>query len=294
VTDRLLRCACLLALLVAPRAARGSDLEQRVARGVQRFDEGQFEAALSELAALRGAAAGDARQLARIELYSGLSHAVLGKTEDARRAFRAALVQQPELRLDPDQFKPELVALFNQVIEGLVGELQVEADSPGAAVELDGKGAGRVPHLARLPIGAHYLIVRAPGGGVFERRLTIYPDRRVTVTAQLGSTAPRRRIWTWVTAGTAVVALGLGIGLWAWAGSQHDEYSKTADPVRFDELKSSVHQKDIAANVLWISAGALAATSVVLFFLEGRAASRPPAERSAGLRLLPSGLAVRF
>jgi hypothetical protein len=294
VTDRLLRSVCLLAILATGRAARASDLEQRVARAVQRFDEGQFEASLAELAAARGAAAGDARLLAKIELYSGLSHAVLGKTDEARRDFRAALVQQPELRLDPDQFKPELVALFNQVLEGLTGEVQIEAEAPGAAVELDGKPVGRAPHLARLPIGAHHLTVRGPGGGLFEQRLTVYPDRRTTVTAQLGSSAPRRRIWTWVTAGTAVVALGLGVGMWAWAGSQHDEYTKTADPARFDELERSIHQKDIAANVLWVTAGALAATSVVLFFLEGRAPSRPPAERAARLRVVPSGLAVQF
>ena len=85
-----------------------------------------------------------------------------------------------------------------------------------------------------------------------------------------------RRLWTWVAAGGAVVSLGLGIGVTASAASDYDEYQTTPDPERFDLLAGRIEDKRIVFGVMYGVAGALAVTSAVLYWLEGRSLEHGP------------------
>jgi tetratricopeptide (TPR) repeat protein len=108
----------------------------------------------------------------------------------------------------------------------------------------------------------------------------------------------RRRLWTWIALGSAAAVAGVGLGLYLSADSDYDEYQNTQDPDRLLELESSIGTRDTAAVVMYATAGALAVTSVVLFFLEGRASAEKPQDTSSALfwpRLSPGrGAALGF
>lgn len=287
--------AVVLALLLVAQTARGEPdpgaplLEQ----GVRAFDRGEFEQAQRLLERARLAARQDGT-LGRIELHLGLTRAVMGDELEARGHFRRALDHEPTLSVDPQRYKPEVVRLFRETLAPLQGALSVTANTAGCRVEVDGRDLGATPLRRQLGIGRHTVRVIGPGGAVLrDEQVTLYPNRAAEIAVELAPTPrphrPRRRVWTWVAAGGAAAALGLGIGLYAWAGADHDEYLQTSDPQRFDELSDSIRRRDIAANVLWGVAGVLAATSVALFFLEGRA--RPAGE---GRARRPTGLVLAF
>ena len=82
----------------------------------------------------------------------------------------------------------------------------------------------------------------------------------------------RRRVYTWVAAGTAAVAGIAGAVLGAQASSENkkigDGTIRTTDQIA--AIESSRDRKARTANVLYGVAGAAAAAGVTLFFIEGR------------------------
>jgi tetratricopeptide (TPR) repeat protein len=83
---------------------------------------------------------------------------------------------------------------------------------------------------------------------------------------------PRKRIWTWVTGGSAIAVAAIALGLGLKAQSDRNDYRdwKTND--------TGFINMGYAATAMYCVAGALAITSVVLFFVEGK----PPKESRAG------------
>ena len=239
-------------------------------------------------------------QLGQIYLYLGINYAVMGKPDEARKEFSAALGYDPELTLDPQRLKQPIVEMFNKLRRGMSGQLVVGGTVKGV-VHLDGKQVGKTPYTCKLPIGRHRVQVFGPGKQKHSEQAVVYRDRKTLVTTRF--TPPpepvmpppppppvkKGRLWTYVAAGGAVVALGLGIGLGASASSDHSEYEDPATgEERGLELEDSIGTKSTVANVMFGVAGALAVTSVVLFFVEGRGASRErPAATASGLRLAP-------
>jgi len=192
------------------------------------------------------------------------------------------------------------------------GVLVIRSTPPGAVVVVDGKRAGKAPLVLAVAPGTHEVVGRGAGREVV-RSATVRDGQRVRVELELaattgdGSAAPRRRIWTWVAAGAAVVFVAIGIGVWRWGAGEYDEYQTTTDPARIQQLADSIPPKYVSADVMIGLGGALAATAVVLYFLEGRhPATGPNPARAAGrrgssgpsvrLHLLPGGasLGVRF
>ncbi len=84
--------------------------------------------------------------------------------------------------------------------------------------------------------------------------------------------APRKRLFTWVAAGTAGVAAGLGIAFTAVMKGNESQL-KMLDPNRTRDqattLYTGAYSMGTAATVSFITAGVAAAAAVVLFFLEG-------------------------
>lgn len=84
--------------------------------------------------------------------------------------------------------------------------------------------------------------------------------------------APRKRLFTWVAAGTAGVAAGLGLAFTA-VMKDNETKLKTLDAMRTRAMATSLYDgaysMGTAATVSFITAAVAAAAAVVLFFLEG-------------------------
>lgn len=311
-----------LALLWASSAAASpSDPASRpslLSQGVALFAKGEFERSRSVLQqALRQT--NQRADLARIWLHIGLNLAAENRMLLARDAFIKALHADPTLRLDPQEYKPGFVTLFAAARAALEGELAVFADRHGLQVFVDGRAAGRVPHVGRLLQGTHRVEVRAVGGSIaLSRQVTIVAGKRLELEVVLGkgrneqqrrafgapqerqavTTAGRRprRFWTWISAAgaAAILAAATGLALAARADEQEgctllgeqslpcdrrDTLRSADDRARYEHLRERVAKETLAANVGWGLGAALAAGAVLLFWLEGRASAPDREER---------------
>lgn len=83
---------------------------------------------------------------------------------------------------------------------------------------------------------------------------------------------PKRRVFTWVAAGTAGVAAGLGVAF-SIAMKNNEAALRTLDANRTREqattLYNGAYGMGTAATISFITAGVAAAAAVLLFFLEG-------------------------
>jgi tetratricopeptide (TPR) repeat protein len=111
-----------LFLLVALLLVSGSAWAQTA--GIERYEEGDFEAAArlfaQELAEPPLSPA--SRALARIYLAASLY--ALGQVEEARKPLEALARESPEQRVDPARFPPELVALAELIRKPIESERQ--------------------------------------------------------------------------------------------------------------------------------------------------------------------------
>jgi len=277
---------CLLAIAVlAGRPARAQSAADLLQQAIEQHQNARFEQSL-ELLNRALSATTDPTLLGRIQLYLGVTHAIMDNEAQARLDFRAALTSDPALTLDGLGLKRSIEELFREVRQQMHGELVVKANRPGL-VFVDGKWVGKVPLKVRLTIGPHVVEVRGSDGKPrYSSKVMVAADHRLTIVAKLGGVspgrrprppraAPRRRLWTWVAAGGAAAALGVAIGLGASADANNSEYwADGTRPERGAELEDPIRSKALGANVMFGVAGALAVTSVLLFFLEGRS-SRP-------------------
>jgi hypothetical protein len=235
--------------------------------------------------------------LGRIHLYLGVHHAVLGRIERAQAAFRTALAHDPTVELDPEHFKRSLVNLFRRVRRRMQGGLRVHADR-GAEVLVDGVRTGEVPYLTRLPVGRHRVTVRLADGTAHSEEVVIAVDKEARVITRFEPEPARdrprrlrrRRLWTWVAAGSAAATLVVAVGLGASASVDYDAWQEELgrDRIKWGELRDAVEAKATAANVLFVVGGVLAATSAVLYFVEGGRV--PGGERRVDLSGSSTGL----
>jgi hypothetical protein len=114
--------AGLLALLLAapePRAPQDAGAAAGdLAAGIALVKEGDFEAAVLKLdAAVQALEADPGAQadLATAYLYLGVAYLELDQELSARARFRLALGRDPILRLDPRQFSPQVIRVFEAV-----------------------------------------------------------------------------------------------------------------------------------------------------------------------------------
>ena len=305
------RALALIALITLwPQLSLGADALASYKKGISLYNDGEFTASLRAMLRARKFADGSTLR-ARIELYVGLNRAILGQKAPADRAFAAALVHDPNLRLDPQRFKRELIEQFDTVRRGMRGTLAVTASVP-ANLWIDGKKVGAVGLKLReiaASSGTRRLEFKAlVGPARVVKQVEVGARQKVTVHAPLGEparmalppkapkkdTTGRSRRWTWITAASAAVAGGVAIGLYVSANSQHDEFRALAakeaqqrgldakDNARINELSDAISGKITGSNISLGLAGALAVTSIVLFFIEGKKSAE--ASKAAGLR----------
>jgi hypothetical protein len=83
----------------------------------------------------------------------------------------------------------------------------IDANPPGAAIEIDGTIVGSSHWEGTLKTGGHQLVVRKPGYDPFSQEIALQDDQVRTVQATLLESA--RKDWIWWTVGTlAVVGAG--------------------------------------------------------------------------------------
>ena len=279
----------LLAVTLPAVGAHARNPEELLKRGVFLISRARFDESIKALERARTATS-DAALLGRIHLYLGINHSILGQQARADAEFRKALGFSPDLQLDPKRIKASIVDRFNTIRDSLRGELTVDSDVAGAEVLVNGTPAGNAPMSKPLSPGVYAVEVRHPRtGAVHKEQVTVTAGKTARVSARLVVAVKkpppaRKRIWTWVAAGTAAVSLGVAIGLGVSAKSDHKAYGDA--PTTFEEgadLESSGRGKALGSSIMFGVAGAAAATSVVLFFLEGRGGER----RAASVSVVP-------
>ena len=212
--------------------------------------------------------------------------------------------------------KGEVLVRANQahsiqvMLKPLKGTLRVESDPAGAAVEVDGKARGLTPldelnlapgkHQVRLQLKKHREATRqvaVEAGKAAALKVKLEPLAAPLPKPVLRPIKPpvkkRGRLWTWVAAGSAVALAGLGMGFGLWAQSGYDEYTEVATSGprdRYDTLRDSVPMRATVSTISFATAGALAITAVVLFFVEPRGEAQKPARAS----VTPDGVVFGF
>jgi hypothetical protein len=316
--SRLILAALLVVLAGGPSRAQPADAADLLQQATESFDNGAF-ARSRELLLQAEKLAKDPEQRGRISLYLGLNAAVEGDADGARRRFREALTHDPALRMDPERFKAELVEAFDGVRRETVGRLQVSAEEGGVSVWIDGARVGPPPAGLDVVSGSHVVELRdAVGRSLVQRQVVAPAGKTTAVTLRrpraVAEPAPRpvppveprrrrRRLWTWVTGAGAVALAATAIGVGLSARADYDEAcgllagdgdcgdrQRLVDPAdgpRYRELHDAVRRKELATNICWGVAGALAVGAVVIYLVEGR---RPAPRASVGLG--PGGLSL--
>lgn len=166
-------------------------------------------------------------------------------------------------------------------LERKTSPLSVATSPPGAEVLLDGGGLGVTPLRTSVEAGDHLLTLRRAGYREETLRVTV-GLRGQHVWRALEPRAERRgllagRRWTWIAAAAGLAALGVGVGVGVAADHDYDgwvSHCLAGYGPGCVEARDTVRRKDAAANAMFGVAGALAVTSVVLYFIEGRARAK--------------------
>jgi hypothetical protein len=148
--------------------------------GQEAFSEGHFDQALRQLdVALAQGLTGDAR--AQAELLRARCLAALQRTAEVDAAFEAALSDNPEAHLDPEEVAPALVARLETVRQTLRGTLRASGSTARPALLfVDGSARGSLPWAGDLPIGRHWLEVKGPAGEVWAAEPVVIHRGRLT------------------------------------------------------------------------------------------------------------------
>lgn len=176
----------LLLVIAAPAVAQTAD------RGRPALDQARrlygltaFEESIAH--ARKGlAVASDSGLRADLHAAIGLNYAALGREQQARNAFREALLSNPKLAFDPVRTPKAALELFRRTRESLRGNLVVSSPRR-AKVYVDGSERGQTPLSVFIPIGVHRVrVVSVDGQHELTRQVVIRYQRREQLTADLG------------------------------------------------------------------------------------------------------------
>lgn len=126
--------------------------------GIKQVDEGDYATAVITLDRAARALAGHkerAHDLAQAYLYLGIAYVGLGSETSAKARFRDALAQSGDLALNPEQFPPKVIELFEKARDE---NRQLPVAQPPAAPAAK-KGGSKLPLIL---VGAAAVV----GGGV--------------------------------------------------------------------------------------------------------------------------------
>lgn len=285
----------LLLWLGVPGLALAADPSDLVQRALTQYKEGAYHRSLELLGQARDVAR-DPKVLGTIHLYRGLNLATINQAPGAKEAFAAALRFNPRLKLSARWIKPSFVTMLEDMRRRIICELEVTTSAPGFIVMINGRERGQAPLKLQLPIGAYLVELHSPSTGQRIRREVVLTDIKVNrIRLSFASTQPaeeknrlrpRRRLWTWVVAGSAALCAGAALGVKLAAMAEFDDLhnryydTETPDEERITnealaEVKGSIRSKDTTSIILLSVAGALTLGAAALYFLEGRPPGAP-------------------
>jgi len=149
-----------------------------------------YEDALNELQALKPLLS-MLEQSEKVEYYIYLGSALMAfdRLDEAKEAFKQALLLDPNLTLDRTRFSPKIFRVFNEARAELpFGILSLKCDAFGATVYLDDKLIGTTPIgsiIGNLMAGEHLMKVSKPGYADWIQRVAIVKDQLTQVEVNL-------------------------------------------------------------------------------------------------------------
>lgn len=156
--------ALWLAFACAPAAANAQPARvTALSTCVQQYEAGELdpaEACLNRV--LASSRAPGAR--GRAHQHLGLVAAARRQMVQAREAFKAALIDDPELDVDRSRVPPEVTAEWDAARGLILGTLRVDAPEAGARVLVDGAERGLTPAALRIAVGRHKVDVVSADG----------------------------------------------------------------------------------------------------------------------------------
>src|SRR5688572_12356513 len=151
--NRFLRVWCAVAVAAAapaPVQPAAPVRDAELAAGISLAREGDFQAALLKLdAAVRRLETAEAPppELAQGYLYLGISYLELDQEMPALERFRAAVLRDPALRLDPAEYSPQVIRFFDTARQ----DVAAMRASPTAPAPETARPAAGVPPAATPP-----------------------------------------------------------------------------------------------------------------------------------------------
>ncbi len=161
---------------------------------------------------------------------------------------------------------------------GPTGAATVTSNVTGALVSLDGSERGFTPQvLAAIPIGEHELRVSAQGMRTYSGTLSIEDDDHAWVTVDLADEGGSGvETITWIFGG---VALAAALGAGVTTGFASDAARRFREARRMNMVAADIADEsqalNITADALWISAGLLTITAVILLLTTSQFEAQP-------------------
>lgn len=241
------RTVVLAALLCSAAAAAQSGGNIYLSQGKVYFQALEFEKCVQRMEQAARWQNSTRRELAEIELYTGLCKFSLGQTDESADHFTAALGIDPTLELPPG-VSPRIAEVFNEVAE------RVRPAAAGRAEAQQSQGSGDAPANGNREL---VLVPReGPAPSPVDQSLTARPE-------------PPSRVLPITLGGVSVAALATGGIFGAMAKAYEAEHN---DRRTFHEeaqvAGKRAQDSAFAANVAFAIAGAAAAGAVTTWLLD--------------------------
>jgi tetratricopeptide (TPR) repeat protein len=282
----------------APEGAATRQARELTARARERFDAGDFGAALVEFTRAYEALAGDPR---RAELLNNIAvcHERMFRYDLALHYYERYLREGAPEAAD----RAEVEAVIRG-LRGLLGTLRITANV-SSEIWIDDRPFGVLSREVLVPAGSHVIELRARAHEPARREVRVVPRAAQSLHFELQPVPQYRGVdaayfWTGVgLTGTALVT-GTALGLRA-LGAEKDAQELAAQDLATVEDERKYKNLALASDIAWGATALFAVSSAVLFFLTDWRGEKPerdvrPAERGVRLsfdpRVTPSSLSV--
>jgi hypothetical protein len=156
--------------------------------------------------------------------------------------------------------------------------LTFKSKPPGLTLEIDGAAIEptQIEVKQELDVGAHTVIVRAPGYAPFEWKRSMIDGERADVRVDLGAARGTPRWLLFATAATGAALAGTGT-YFAIKATQIASEERAKDPLLRDPaVQERIKADSLRANILFIAGGTAGLGAAVLAFTTDWKGSRRP------------------
>lgn len=270
------------------------EAKERFEKGVSRFKENDFEAALVEFRA-----AYKAKPHFAVRYNVGICLYKLHRYSEAAKELRAYLHEGGK-KVPKDQ-KKEVEQILKE-LESLVGELNVISNVDGAEILVDDEYKDKTPLMFPIPldVGEHDVELRAagyasavekvevPGGAVVDVEMLLEAAQQPGVSKKL------KPIYFWSTLGTTGAFALIAIITGSVALKREDEYAGLEYEDNWKPFKEATRRLTVATDVFWGLAGAAAIATIVLAIKTDFKTEKAEEELALTPSIEPFGVQVRW